>query len=138
MVKRYAFSMIELIFAIVIIAVTMLSLPMMTDVTSKGSERNMKGDEAIFEAYVKAVEATDKKFADVNSTATTNWVISSAATNRTSKEGFKFDHKYKVNMNTPASFGDVNNSADIKKITVTIVDSDGNVITKLYTYKFNM
>ncbi len=135
MVKRYAFSMIELIFAIVIIAVTMLSLPMMTDVTSKGSERNLESDEAIFEAYVKAVEATDRKFNDLNSTASSSVLEAGAST---TKEGLKYAHNYTVSVATPASFGDVTNSADIKKVTVTILDADGNVITRLYTYKFNM
>ena len=134
MVKRHAFSMIELIFAIVIIAVTMLSLPMMTDVTSTASERNMEGDEAIFEAYVKAVEATDKKFTDLSSVGSTSVLEAGAAT---SKTGFKFSHNYSITVTSPATFAGVT-SADIKKVTVTIFDSSGDVITKLYTYKFNM
>ena len=45
--NRYAFTMIELIFAIVIIAISVMSLPMMTQVTSAGIERNF-AQEAIF------------------------------------------------------------------------------------------
>lgn len=44
---RLAFTLIELIFAIVIIAISVLSLPMMTQVTSKGVEENIV-QEAIF------------------------------------------------------------------------------------------
>ena len=46
---KYAFSMIELIFAIVVIGITVLNLPMITQVTSKGIENNLV-QEAIFAA----------------------------------------------------------------------------------------
>jgi prepilin-type N-terminal cleavage/methylation domain-containing protein len=49
MVKRYAFTLIELIFAIVIIAISVLALPMMTQVTSKAISSNLV-QEAIFAA----------------------------------------------------------------------------------------
>lgn len=47
MVNRYAFSMIELIFAIVVIGITVISLPVMTEVNSKGLE-NALVQEVIF------------------------------------------------------------------------------------------
>ena len=47
MVKRYAFTMIELIFAIVIIATSVLSLPMLIQVIGINIERNI-AQEAIF------------------------------------------------------------------------------------------
>ena len=46
---RFAFTMIELIFAIVIIGISVISLPMMTQTTSKGVEQNLV-QEAIFAA----------------------------------------------------------------------------------------
>ncbi|MDF1874204.1 type II secretion system protein [Sulfurimonas sp. SAG-AH-194-I05] len=49
MVRRYAFTMIELIFAIVIISIAMLSLPMMSQITSKNIENSLV-QEAIFAA----------------------------------------------------------------------------------------
>ncbi|MFA6193159.1 MAG: hypothetical protein WC665_12510 [Sulfurimonas sp.] len=49
LLKKSAFSMIELIFAIVIIGISVISLPMMTQATSKGVERNLV-QEAIFAA----------------------------------------------------------------------------------------
>jgi type II secretory pathway pseudopilin PulG len=47
--KRFAFSMIELIFAIVIIGISVASLPIMTNAIGKGVENNLV-QEAIFAA----------------------------------------------------------------------------------------
>ncbi len=55
MVKN-AFTLIELIFAIVVIAISVISLPMMTQVTSKGIEGNIQ-QEAIFGAATQLNEA---------------------------------------------------------------------------------
>ncbi len=60
MVKRnsqMAFTMIELIFAIVIIAITVVSLPMMMQVNTKGMDNNL-AQEAIFAASVELMQAT--------------------------------------------------------------------------------
>ncbi|MCD6172181.1 MAG: type II secretion system protein [Sulfurimonas sp.] len=55
--KRFAFTMIELIFAIVIIAISVVSLPMMTQATQKGIESNIL-QEAIFAASAELMGAT--------------------------------------------------------------------------------
>ena len=55
--KRYAFTLIELIFAIVVIAISVISLPMMTQVTSKGIETNLV-QEAIFASVAEINMAT--------------------------------------------------------------------------------
>jgi type II secretory pathway pseudopilin PulG len=55
--NKTAFTMIELIFAIVIIAVSVMSLPMMTQVTSSGIEKNLL-QEAVFAASAQLSEAT--------------------------------------------------------------------------------
>jgi len=55
--KRKAFTLIELIFAIVIIAISVLSLPMMIQVISKGIENNLI-QEAVFAASAQLNEAT--------------------------------------------------------------------------------
>jgi len=55
-VKHSAFSMIELIFAIVIIAISVLSLPMMTAITSKNIEGSIV-QEAIFAASTELNQA---------------------------------------------------------------------------------
>ena len=54
---KTAFTMIELIFAIVIIAISVMSLPMMMQVTSEGMEKNII-QEAIFAASAQLSEAT--------------------------------------------------------------------------------
>jgi prepilin-type N-terminal cleavage/methylation domain-containing protein len=65
-VVRNAFTLIELIFAIVVIAISVVSLPMMTQVTSNGIEKNLV-QEAIFIAATKLNEAVTAKW-DENST----------------------------------------------------------------------
>jgi len=60
-----AFTMIELIFAIVVIAITVLSLPMMTQVTSKGTEDALV-QEVIFAAAAELNQATSYHW-DANS-----------------------------------------------------------------------
>lgn len=66
MVSRYAFTMIELIFAIVVISITVISLPMMTQATSKSIEGNLV-QEAIFASSAKLNEVMTYKW-DENST----------------------------------------------------------------------
>lgn len=56
MVRRYAFTMIELIFAIVIISITVISLPTMNQVIGKGIDSNLI-QEAIFAASTELNEA---------------------------------------------------------------------------------
>lgn len=55
MVKKAAFTLIELIFAIVIIAISVVSLPMMAQVTQKGIEANIV-QEAVFAASTQLIE----------------------------------------------------------------------------------
>ena len=57
MVKKAAFTLIELIFAIVIIAISVLSMPMLVQSTSKGIESNIV-QEAIFASETIVNEAT--------------------------------------------------------------------------------
>ena len=54
--SKYGFTLIELIFAIVIIAITVISLPMMSQVISKGVDENLK-QEAIFAASAEIMDA---------------------------------------------------------------------------------
>ena len=56
MVRRSAFSLIELIFAIVVIGISVVSLPMMSQVTAKGSDANLV-QEGIFAAAAELNEA---------------------------------------------------------------------------------
>lgn len=54
---KYAFTLVELIFAIVIIAISVISLPMLTQVTSSGMEKNLV-QEAIFASVAEINLAT--------------------------------------------------------------------------------
>ena len=56
MVRRAAFTLIELIFAIVIIAISVISLPMMSQTVAKGIDANIV-QEAIFAAATELNEA---------------------------------------------------------------------------------
>ena len=66
MVKKSAFTLIELIFAIVVISTVVLSLPMMNQVLSKGADSNLV-QEAIFAAATELNEAVSANW-DANST----------------------------------------------------------------------
>ena len=57
MVGKYAFTLIELIFAIVVIAISVISLPMMSQVAEKGISANII-QEAIFAASTELNEVT--------------------------------------------------------------------------------
>lgn len=65
--SRRAFTMIELIFAIVIISISVITLPMMIQVNNKGIEDSMV-QEAIFAASVELMNAS-AGYWDVNSMA---------------------------------------------------------------------
>lgn len=67
---RPAFTMIELIFAIVVIAIAVVSLPIMMQSNTKGIENNI-AQEAIFAASVELMQAT-AGFWDANSTDDSN------------------------------------------------------------------
>jgi len=68
---RLAFTMIELIFAIVIISIAILSLPMMSQIDSKGSEENII-QEAIFTASTELMGAS-AGYWDTNSMEDSNY-----------------------------------------------------------------
>ena len=63
MVKRAAFTFIELIFAIVIIAISVVSLPMMNQAITKGIDANLV-QEAIFAAATELNEVTTAHWDD--------------------------------------------------------------------------
>jgi len=142
MVNRYAFTMIELIFAIVIIAISVISLPMITQVTTNSSALNLEADEAIFAAYVKALEITDENFSSVSSTTIASVAEGGASG---SLQGLKFEQNYIADVTTPATFGSSANDANIKKVALTVCAKDQNTtagcrdnpVTVLYTFKFN-
>lgn len=78
MVKKSAFTLIELIFAIVVIAITVISLPMMNQTISKGIDSNLL-QEAVFAAATELNEVTttqwDEASIDVNASSIISQVI---------------------------------------------------------------
>lgn len=196
MVSRYGFSLIELIFAIVIIGITVLSLPMVNQVTSNTIENNL-AQEAIFAAAVTVNQATSYKW-DENSDIDDNLsskVINTGDCNSSTKKmlghimrrclndttiptsaigtdgnetesddiddrdtanvftsifetasnaflteahGYKEDYESAISV-TYSTFGDgVDVSNDMKRVTVTINDSDDEILTELTAYSANI
>ena len=148
MVKRYAFTMIELIFAIIVISIVVLALPSMTDVISNSAKDTMRDEEAIFQAYVKALEVTDGNYsalpsniASINGTITTavDTLHSAPSDISNTIKSHAIYKSYASITQGPASGFGGNDGGDnnISLVTVTIEDNDG-VIAKLYTYDFNV
>ena len=78
---RLAFTLIELIFAIVVIGITVVSLPMMSQVTAKGIDESIV-QEAIFAAATELNEATthhwDESSFDANASNVYSRVVTTA------------------------------------------------------------
>lgn len=183
--------MIELVFAIVIIAITVVSLPMMSQVILRNSE-NALVQEAIFAAITELNEVTSYKWdansadsnvsasyvvnvdgdcnaaflrpghiaqlyhrkclsdpaitsaANISSTTTPNlhnMAHSSSAVflgNAATKEGYKNAYFSTLTVTPNSSFGSLSNDPNIKKISISISDSSGSVVTRLDAYSFNI
>ncbi|MCX6053299.1 MAG: type II secretion system protein [Campylobacterales bacterium] len=196
--SKSAFTLIELIFAIVIIGISMISLPMMTQAVSKGIEGNLV-QEAIFAASAELNQVVSYHW-DANSTENSNnlakvvWtspndcntttklrlghvsqplhrrcldnnasaptptgslgsdgilddiddtINTTAVTlfeggSATTSKGYKKDYSSTTNV-TYADFGATTAaSKNMKKVTVTITDTSGNIVTLLNTYSANI
>jgi prepilin-type N-terminal cleavage/methylation domain-containing protein len=194
---KSAFTLLELIFAIVIIGIAALSLPMISQVTSKGSEKSL-AQEAIFIAFTEITKVVSSAW-DENSRVLTNdfeYVIyasnaeaTSSAVNdlqgrsgninilynntdggRTirptmvvldggearendvddynitdanatgsagSETGYKYQYKKDITVSYPASFGNLVNSANIKRIQISVNDASGNQLVSFYMFATN-
>lgn len=87
--KRFGFTMIELIFAIVIIAISVMSLPMMTQVTNKGIEGGLV-QEAIFAGAAELMGASsgywdERSLEDINVSSLSRVIDISADCNATTR-----------------------------------------------------
>jgi len=190
--SRFAFSMIELIFAIVIIAISVMSLPMMTQATAKGIDQNLV-QEAIFAAATELNQAvtfhwdansynnanpnslsrvinisadcnaatklrpghinqplhrrclddtTIAVSADTNDTTLTNLNNAAHASQNIFTDttlnaaGYKKAYNSTVTVVSNADFNGAN--PNIKKITISVNDASGNLVTSLYTYSANI
>ena len=132
--KKSAFTMIELIFAIVIIGISALSLPMMTQASSSGVAINIETQEAIFKAIVKTKEAiTESTFATIDNYQKTN---KTQITDSVGLTEYKFNQKYTLSVTASATFNGQSN-ADIKKIETKIYREDNSHLATFIAYKFN-
>ncbi|MEN4046446.1 type II secretion system protein [Sulfurimonas sp. NWX367] len=198
MVKKSAFTLIELIFAIVVIAITVISLPMMNQSISKGIDSNLL-QEAIFAAATELNEATtaqwDEASIDENASTTVSQVINldGLCENNQSSQRYRLKpghileplhRKCLNNLNQTALHSNTNPDVDavedkahgyrniflnltpgqegykqdfnsslvisynpvfdgiqrpnMKKLTITVKDEEGNVVTSLFTYVANI
>ncbi|OHE12475.1 MAG: hypothetical protein A2525_09435 [Sulfurimonas sp. RIFOXYD12_FULL_36_11] len=185
-IGRFAFTLIELIFAIVVMSIAVMSLPMMTQITSKGIENNIV-QEAIFAASAELTGATsyywdERSMEDINVSRLERVVDVDGDCNSSSRQRpghinrmcldsnnssgvnyttdsnssipnlnsnihesqlvFTDDIKeaagYKNNYYSTVTVSNGFSDNDIKKITITITNSDGNIITSLSTYSANI
>ena len=198
--KRFAFSMIELVFAIVIIGITVASLPIMTNAIGEGVENNLV-QEAVFAASAQMNQVLSYRWdensineaADVNATGlakvidnidfcdddtklkpghidqplhrrcldsntTTTSTLGSGDGGETLKDdiddnivtgqalftatassadAYKDNYTYSIAVSKSTFEGRVN-SNEAKEITVTVFDSDGDTLTQLQSYSFNI
>lgn len=134
-VKSYSgFTLIELIFAIVIIAITVVSLPTMIDVTSSNVIKNVETQEAIFKALVLTKSAIgENSFVDIDSIEKST---QTAVTDSVGLVNYKFNQKYTLTITPNATFNG-ETSGDIKKVTTTIFNDTSIPIASFSAYKFN-
>lgn len=117
MVRRSAFTFIELIFAIVIIAITVVSLPMMNQAVSKGIDENLV-QEAIFAAAT-----------ELNEAVTAHWDDHSFESGIFTAYARVIDHNGDCDATTRLMPGHINQKLHrrcLDDATVTPADSDTN------------
>ena len=194
MVRRSAFTFIELIFAIVIIAITVLSLPVMNQVLSKGTDGALI-QEAIFAAATELNQAVTYRWDENSLEATSSYAkvlrvdaadcsaglnlrtghinqpfhrrctdddtLSPSALGKdaadlddiddtikgagslysgdaTTAAGYKKALLTKIDVSY-ASFADITTAEkNMKKVTVTVLDTSANTLVVLTTYSANI
>jgi len=131
---RHAFTLIELLFAIVVIATAVLSLPMMTEVASLGVASNLETQEAVRKATLLTKTAiTESDFATIDAMAQ---IMPTDIAETTGLQNYKFHQQYSLSIQTGATFG-TKSSSDIKKITTKVYSKSGKLLATLVAYKFN-
>jgi len=196
-VVRFAFTLIELIFAIVVIGISVITIPTMNQVTTDGLEGNLV-QEAIFAASTELNQAVTTSWDDnsfeANATDASSRVIdiggicssdttsirfrykpghiiqpyhrrcldsntttpsdntdasadveslndiagtkSLSGTDSDARVGYKSSFTTTISVTRPAGFNGTNNN--IKEITATVKDSDGDDIVVLRTFSANI
>lgn len=120
-VKRFAFTLIELIFAIVIIGITVISLPTMTQVSSKNIENSLV-QEAIFAASAELSQALSFYW-DENSIETSNTLARVINLN--------FDNCDPITKLRPGHINQAKHRRCLDDNTTTSFNAAGGVITDL-------
>ena len=193
---RFAFSMLELVFAIVIISIPILSLPMVSQVVATSTEKN-NVQEAILIASAELKKAISGKWDentqvddsktfeyilytqddeinastnkrkgniniiyqpdntlrpsnngleagetlddadDVDDYITTSTTDTNTTKSERSSQGYKDEYKKIIVVAYPATFGNLSDDKNIKKVEITVSDSNDNEIVKLSTYVTN-
>lgn len=115
MVKKSAFTLIELVFAIVIIAISVVSLPMMNQAVSKGIDSNLV-QEAIFAAATELNEAVTAHWDENSIEPGTNFYAR------------VIDHSHNCDANTRLMPGHINEERHRRCLdSNTTAPSDNNV-----------
>lgn len=142
---RSAFTMIELIFAIVIISITVVSLPMMTQATSRSIDNNFV-QEAIFASGAEVMQAFsfrwDQNSAENNTTGELSKVINTAADcDATSKRPGHITRSCYSNLANPNSSIVANAAGGVVENLNDAAAGGANVFTSIdgngYGYKKN-
>jgi len=94
-VKKSAFTLIELIFAIVVIAITVVSLPMMNQAISKGVDTNLV-QEAIFAAATELNEATTTQWDEASIDTNASTIISQVINIDNTCENNQSNQRYRL------------------------------------------
>lgn len=131
---KNGFTMIELIFAIVVIAISVMSLPTMIQATSSGVEKNLEAQEAIFKAVVLTKSAIgENSFDSLDGIETLN---KTAIASGIGLVDYKFNQKYTLTVSDGATFNG-ETDANIKKVTTNIFNENDQLIASFSAYKFN-
>jgi len=139
-VIRTAFTMIELLFAIVIISISVVSIPVMTQITARGVEENIK-QEAIFAASAKVMQVLsypwDEASIDLNNSTSMELVVdigantgiyarkSIAGANETN-QSFRIGHIRQDNHRKMFTYDNNMSDDGFSSFVTNLGDDDGN------------
>jgi len=152
-VRRYAFTMIELIFAIVVIAITVISLPTLSNATGQGIEGNLV-QEAVFTASTQLNQAVtanwDERSLEDGGLASLARVIDDASCD-TNSSAFRYRlkaghiaapyHRRCLDSNSSAGLGATTSAVNALEDyagTQTLTNSGASQSGYKYTYSTNI
>lgn len=134
---KAAFSMLELIFAIVMIGISVLALPMVNQVTTEGIVHSIDAQEGLYKAIVMTKYETMKNHTYTTldtAKVTTATPIQTGSSASDGLQGYKYDHSYTMDV-TNSSFGGT--TTGVKKVTTNIYNEESELVVQLIAYKFD-